>query len=57
MWLVIVNHKPTSESAHSTPPPSQFPLTSFFQLHVYLIIILSLLRMFENAYVSFEKVQ
>jgi len=28
MWLVLVNHEPTYEFAHSKPPPSQSPFAS-----------------------------
>jgi hypothetical protein len=28
MWLVLVNHELTYESAHSKPPPFQSPLIS-----------------------------
>jgi hypothetical protein len=28
MWLILVNHEPTSKSAHSKPPPSKSPPAS-----------------------------
>jgi hypothetical protein len=51
MVIVLVNHEPTFEFAHSKPPPSQFPLALYFSTPCIFAYHFES----SDAYVSFEK--